>query len=332
MPEGTGVTASLSKAPYSPCPALTACRTVPPMNQAQLQRPGISSPGQSRPASAPRVRLAQYLLGLEGLALLRGWAIGDPHEADLRIGEIAGICYRISEAPSSGRVEMPELDVRRGYAAWAATYDQPTNPLIHNEEPHVRALLAECPPGRALDAACGTGRHAQYLAQLGHQVIGVDACPEMLAEARRKVPCATFLVGDLNALPAETASMDLAVCTLALTHCRNISPAIAELARVVRPGGRVILSDIHPTLVALGGQAFFQGTDGSFGIVRNYVHPVSTYLRAFAGAGLRVRACQEPPLVEDDLALIGIAAQVPGAASAALVGLPFTLIWDLERS
>ena len=52
------------------------------------------------------------------------------------------------------------------------------------EEPVVRQILAAFPAGRALDAACGTGRHADFLARRGHQVIGVDSSPDMLTKAR----------------------------------------------------------------------------------------------------------------------------------------------------
>ena len=55
------------------------------------------------------------------------------------------------------------------------------------------------PPGRALDAACGTGRHAGHLVALGHTVLGIDITPEMLDRARINVPAASFIRGDLLA-------------------------------------------------------------------------------------------------------------------------------------
>ena len=72
---------------------------------------------------------------------------------------------------------------RGGYQGWAPTYDDPGNQLIDIEGPIVREILASLPVGVALDAACGTGRHAAYLAELGHRVIGVDSSPEMLSVA-----------------------------------------------------------------------------------------------------------------------------------------------------
>ena len=84
---------------------------------------------------------------------------------------------------------------------------------------------------------CGSGRHAAYLASLGHRVIGIDATPDMLDLARAKAPTARFETADLAALPLPDGSVDLAVCALALTHCADLGPPISELARVVRPGG-----------------------------------------------------------------------------------------------
>ena len=63
-----------------------------------------------------------------------------------------------------------------------SSYDEPGNPVIAIEEAVVGRLLAERPAGQALDAACGTGRHAHRLVELGHTVSGFDLTPEMLAD------------------------------------------------------------------------------------------------------------------------------------------------------
>jgi SAM-dependent methyltransferase len=91
----------------------------------------------------------------------------------------------------------------------------------------VRQILDRIPAGNALDAACGTGRHAGYLAALGHQVTGVDSSPDMLARARQRVPAARFLAGDLHQLPIRVEAVDLVVCALALTHVPALDPVMA---------------------------------------------------------------------------------------------------------
>ncbi len=65
---------------------------------------------------------------------------------------------------------------------------------------------------------------------------GVDSSPDMLARARRQVPGAGFLAGDVHALPVAEATMDLVVCALALTHVRALSPALAIIWHFQRLG------------------------------------------------------------------------------------------------
>jgi ubiquinone/menaquinone biosynthesis C-methylase UbiE len=204
--------------------------------------------------------------------------------------------------------------------------------LISVEEPVVWGLLDGLTPGDALDAACGTGRHARHLADLGHRVVGVDGSPEMLERARSAVPEAEYHEGDLLALPLPNASVDLAVCALALEHVADLGAAVGELARVVRPGGSIVLSDLHPTAIALGGAAFFQDASGGAGVVRGNSHLHGDYLDAFAAAGLAVRQCLEPRFGAREAAMQGPASMfIPDAAEAAYIGLPGALVWDVGR-
>ncbi len=129
-----------------------------------------------------------------------------------------------------------EFDPKEGYTLWSDSYDEPGNPIIALEEAVVRDLIRPVTPGRALDAACGTGRHAEHLARLGHQVLGVDVTPDMLARARDRVAEAEFQTADLRELPLEDASFELIVCGLALAHLPELDAPVGELARVLAPG------------------------------------------------------------------------------------------------
>lgn len=228
---------------------------------------------------------------------------------------------------------MPEeLIAQEGYAAWAAGYDAHENPLIAVEEPVVRDLARAVAPARALDAACGTGRHAAFLASLGHDVVGVDASSEMLAVARQKVPGADLREGRLESLPLADESFELAVCALALSHAPSLEEPVAELARVLRRGGRLLISDLHPMLSVLGGNALFTRPDGTPAFIRDAERLHSEYLRAFGSAGLTVRGCVEPRWTPETTRMIGKAARrIPEALDAALVGLPCVVVWELER-
>lgn len=89
----------------------------------------------------------------------------------------------------SAAVTFAERSARDGYAAYSATYDDTgCNVVVQMEEKIAGPLLDQVPLGQALDAACGTGRHAAHLVGRGHNVVGVDWTPAMLDIARAKVP------------------------------------------------------------------------------------------------------------------------------------------------
>jgi SAM-dependent methyltransferase len=112
----------------------------------------------------------------------------------------------------------------------------------------------------ALDAGTGTGTFALALAPSVRDVVGVDPVSELLEEARRLAVEAgagnvTFVEGDATALPFEPATFDLAICARTLHHVRRPELVVAELARVVRPGGRILLVDQLASVDPLEGLA-----------------------------------------------------------------------------
>ncbi|MEU3600727.1 class I SAM-dependent methyltransferase [Streptomyces sp. NPDC006798] len=275
-------------------------------------------------------RVREFVLGIEGLALLRTAVDADDDFVARRVEEIRKFASGSGEGLPGGGASVDELDLGAGYAAWAGRYDSLPSSYIQVEEPIVHGLYDQGPVGTALDAACGTGRQTEALAARGYRVIGVDQSPDMLEQARRKVPDADFRQGRLEKLPVDDGSVDLAVSTLALTHLPDLTDAVAELARVVRPGGRVIVSDLHPFVVSLQGQCHFVTGDDSLAFVRNHVHLASDYLRAFTAAGLTVRACFEP-LFNGSLAPGGYEEFIAEAARAAWRDIPIVIVWEAVK-
>jgi SAM-dependent methyltransferase len=219
--------------------------------------------------------------------------------------------------------------------------------LFDFDEPVVREILDSLAPGIALDAACGTGRFAGYLAAHGHEVIGVDSSPDMLVVARQRVPAAEFRLGDLYDLPLPDSSVDLVMCGLALAHVPNLQPVMQEFARVLRVGGDLVISDAHHELVFRGSVVRSPGPGGEPGLVATYRHTPGSFLRAALPVGLQVRRCEEPtrraagdsspsaPLTapigdwEDwPWSLLDV---VPEAAGAAWE-IPATIIWQFQRT
>ena len=271
-----------------------------------------------------------FILGVEGLAILRSW-MTDPPTVKARSKKIVEIAGGLEEAPWANPIIGVERTVTAGYGEWADTYDDESNPVIIAEEAVVRGLIANHPAGKALDAACGTGRHAAYMASLGHRVTGIDASVRMLEVARSKVPAAQLETADLTSIPLEDGAMDLAVCSLALTHCPDLGPPVRELERVLRPGGTIIISDVHPFAVMLGVHAKYPRNRTETGFVRNYLHLPSDYLNAFQEAGFDVVRCIEPLHGDEEIAAMGFDEQMTELMKAAVKGVPIIIVWELVK-
>lgn len=261
--------------------------------------------------------------------MLRHLYDGTDIAASRRLAELRQV---LDDAAFDGVETTTELDPQAGYSLWSDSYDELDNPIVALEEAIVHDLIGSLPPGRALDAACGTGRHAAQLARLGHRVLGVDLTPEMLAKARDRVPGAEFQTADLRKLPADDASFEVIVCGLALAHLPELDGAVHELARVLAPGGHLIVSVLHPFQALLGWHAPFTGSDGRRGFIREHPHLHGDYLAAFTKAGLDQKACVEPQITERQLVAKRRAFRhVPKATAEAYLGLPAVLVWDTER-
>jgi SAM-dependent methyltransferase len=281
-----------------------------------------------------------YLLGVEGIALLRGFTGEfDKDFVEARLAEVRRLLA--DESLAEAAVEVDRVRTVDGYGVWAATYDQPGNAAFDIDTPLVKEIVDALPVGVALDAACGTGRYAEFLAALGHRVIGVDSSPDMLARARERVPHGDFRQGDLHRLPVGESEVDIVTCGLALTHLPDLSPVMAEFARVLRPGGHLVIADMHPETVLRGSIPTLRDPDGRPGRLVSHRHLLGDYLRAALPAGFRLLRCEEPlapaqsgePATDPgpwDVWPWSLAALVPEAARAANAGVPAMVIWHFQ--
>lgn len=183
-----------------------------------------------------------------------------------------------------------EVSARDGYARWAHQYDHEVNPLIAIETPYVEQILAELRIEHVLDAATGTGRHALRLAERGVRVAAIDQSPEMLAEARaaavRRALDIDFRLGSLDdRLPYADAQFDLVLCALALCHVASLRCAVREFARVLKPGGTVLITDFHPYCVGQGWRAALFDAGTAY-LLPYPGHTRDDYLAALTDAGL----------------------------------------------
>jgi SAM-dependent methyltransferase len=119
----------------------------------------------------------------------------------------------------------------------------------HYDRPACLKLLGDVAGQHVLDAACGPGLYARELVRRGAHVTGFDQSLRMVELSRTRVPEAEFRVHDLGDpiswLP--DASVDLVLCALAIEYIDDRVAALRELRRVLRPGGALVLSRMHPT-------------------------------------------------------------------------------------
>ena len=191
----------------------------------------------------------------------------------------------------------PVSSVQTGYDRWAAIYDHDGNPLQGLEEPVVRATVGDVRGLNVLDLGCGTGRHSLWLAAGGATVTAVDFSDGMLAEARKKpgADAVRFVAHDLHQLlPFPDGTFDRVVSGLVLEHLRELNGFLAEARRVLKPGGRAVVSAMHPAMFLRGAQARF--TDPASGeLVQpgSVPHAIGAFVMAAVRAGFRLEAVDE---------------------------------------
>jgi malonyl-CoA O-methyltransferase len=216
--------------------------------------------------------------------------------------------------------------VRGGYDRWSEIYDTESNPLIGLEEPVVREALGDVAGLAALDLGCGTGRHALWLAGAGASVTAVDFSRRMMEKARAKPESekVRFLAHDLHErLPFADGAFDVVVSGLVLEHLRDFAPFFSEAHRVLKPGGRAVVSGMHPAMFLRDVRARFHDP-----VTGEKIEPGSVEHTIGDGVMAAVRA---------GFTLAGIDERAPDAAFAArcpraekYVGWPMLLVLRLR--
>ncbi len=129
---------------------------------------------------------------------------------------------------------------RRSQWAWAEAFQDERNALLES-------LAPERPAGTALDLGCGTGVMLDRLGRRFPRVLGLDLSQEMLEgfdlSRLRAGLSVALLRGDMGALPLRSGSVDVVVCRSALHHMQDEAAVLAEIARVLRPDGRLVLGE-----------------------------------------------------------------------------------------
>jgi SAM-dependent methyltransferase len=197
------------------------------------------------------------------------------------------------------------------WAAAARTPGYDTFYWYYNEP----SFLAFVPPprGLTLDVGCGEGRLARALLGAGHQVLGVDGSVLLARLATSADPPLPAAHADASALPVASGAADLVVSFMVLMDVEDLDAAVAELERVLAPGGSICVAILHPINTAGmflpddRNRTFYLGEyqrsmrhvlhveREGLGMTFNIEHrPIEAYSQAFERAGLVIAALREP--------------------------------------
>jgi ubiquinone/menaquinone biosynthesis C-methylase UbiE len=225
-----------------------------------------------------------------------------------------GISTRLVSFPADA-ADPPGINDYDSFAeAYAASNE---NSLVnaYYERPAMLALAGDVAGRRILDAGCGAGPLFAALRDRGAVVTGIDKSAGMLALARRRLgDDADLQVAELGApLPFPDGTFEDVTASLVLHYLQDWRPALAELRRVLKPGGRLIVSVDHPFSENLWHReaglkpdyfATYDYTvewtaDGQTALLRFWTRPLHAMTGAFTAAGFRISVISEPAVAPD---------------------------------
>lgn len=190
----------------------------------------------------------------------------------------------------------------------------------HVLDPVMLGRLAGRPFEHALDVGCGEGRFCRMLKDAGIATIGIDPTKALIEEARRRDPDGDYWLGRAEALPFEAARFDLVVSYLTLIDIADFRVAIREMARVLKPGGTLLIANLTSFFSACCSQGWVKDAAGvrlhypvdhyldefpswvewSGARVENWHRPLGAYMATFLDNGLRLSFFSEPEPVSGD--------------------------------
>ena len=163
--------------------------------------------------------------------------------------------------------------------------------------------LLPAPGRRTLDVGCGEGRVGRALSSDGHRVVGIDSSPTLLELAREAGGYEELVCGDAAELPWAATSFDLAIAYMSLQDVNDLRGSLAEIARVLEPGGRLCLAIVHPLNRPPDAlEDYFEEhrfaeefeRDGLRMTFESVDRPLEAYTRALSDAGFLIEQLREP--------------------------------------
>jgi malonyl-CoA O-methyltransferase len=190
------------------------------------------------------------------------------------------------------------MSIQQAYDQWSSSYDVDQNLTRDLDSASTREILGMRRFRAVLEAGCGTGKNTAYLSRLASRLVAMDFSRGMLSRAYRKVsaPGLGFVLSDLARVwPLPAASFDLVTFNLVLEHIEDLPFVFSEAARVLRPGGTLLVSELHPFRQYQGARAVFSNGQqvGSQAFIPAFVHHISNFMQAASQSELHLELFRE---------------------------------------
>lgn len=184
-------------------------------------------------------------------------------------------------------------EIAAAYNGWAETYDTDPNRTRDLATEALKQAALELSGRRVIEVGCGTGRNTAWLAERSAEIVALDFSEAMLAKARHRVsdPRVRFVQHDARATwPFVDSYADVVIVMLILEHIHELQSFFAEAARVLCPGGKLFVCELHPMRQLTGGQAqFTEPNTGERQRITAFLHDVSEYVNTGLSVGLQLQ-------------------------------------------
>jgi malonyl-CoA O-methyltransferase len=187
-----------------------------------------------------------------------------------------------------------------GYQLWSQTWETDPSAIVALESRWVAPWLVDLEGKTVVDASCGVGRWLIHARSQGAVVFGTDLSREMLLQAARKPGLAPRLArADTRQLPFPDHCADIALCALSLGHMQPMESALSEIARTVRRGGSLIVTDFHPGAHLHGWKRTFR-SNGDVYEIETQSYTTRRLLDCASSSGLILQNLLEPHFDEPE--------------------------------
>ncbi|MEJ8818097.1 class I SAM-dependent DNA methyltransferase [Lacibacter sp. H407] len=181
-------------------------------------------------------------------------------------------------------------EVQQAYNSWAQQYDSNENKTRDLEAKSLRETLAPLTFAHCLEIGCGTGKNTVWLLEKAATVTAVDLSEEMLSKAKEKITGSnvSFVQADImQPWTFATKAYDLVGFSLILEHIEELQPVFAKVAAVLKSGGYLYISELHPFKQYNGSKARFETANGTQ-VVTCFNHHISDFINAAKTTGFEL--------------------------------------------